>query len=340
MKLDSVAFIPNPVAARDDAARSAQRGFDGWFTAEVGYDPFVACAVAADAVGGRMDIGTAIAVAFARTPMSVAYSANDLQGLTGGRFVLGLGSQIKPHIERRYSMPWSKPAARMREFIAALRAIWHAWEHEEKLDFRGDFYEHTLMTPFFSGTDHGFGPPAIAMAAVGPLMTQVCGESADLFLAHSFTTASYLREESLPKLREGADRAGRDPSEIGVAMTSFVITGRTDEERAGTEALVRSQIGFYGSTPAYRPVLEHHGWGDLQEELNRMSKQGQWAEMGAIIPDEVVEEFALVVDDPDRVGEAYLERFGDVATRAGVYPTWQPDAQAVDAMKAALAEAG
>jgi probable F420-dependent oxidoreductase len=172
VKLDSVAFIPDPVAARDNASEARARGFDGWFTAEVGYDPFVACAVAADAAGGDLDIGTAIAVAFGRTPMTVSYAGNDLQGLTGGRFILGLGSQIKPHIERRYSMPWSKPAARMREFIAALRAIWHAWEHEEKLDFRGDFYEHTLMTPFFAGTNHGFGPPDIAMAAVGPLMTQ------------------------------------------------------------------------------------------------------------------------------------------------------------------------
>ena len=336
MKLDSVAFIPDPVAARDNAAEARARGFDGWFTAEVGYDPFVACAVAADAAGGDLDVGTAIAVAFGRTPMTVAYSANDLQGLTGGRFVLGLGSQIKPHIERRYSMPWSKPAARMREFVAALRAIWHAWEHEEKLDFRGDFYEHTLMTPFFAGTDHGFGPPPVAMAAVGPLMTQVCGEVADLFLAHSFTTAEYLRDESLPRLREGAEKAGRDASEIGVAMTAFVVTGRTEEERAGVKAMVKSQIGFYGSTPAYRPVLEHHGWGDLQTELNRMSKEGRWAEMGQLVDDEVLDAFALVVDDPDRVAQAYLERFGDLATRAGVYPTWQPDAQAVAAMREAL----
>jgi probable F420-dependent oxidoreductase len=339
VKLDSVAFIPNPVAARDDATEARARGFDGWFTAEVGYDPFVACAVAADAVEGQLDIGTAIAVAFARTPMTVAYSANDLQGLTGGRFVLGLGSQIKPHIERRYGMPWSKPAARMREFIAALHAIWHAWEHEEKLDFRGDFYEHTLMTPFFSGTNHGFGPPRVAMAAVGPLMTQVCGEAADIFLAHSFTTAEYLRDESMPKLHAGAEKAGRDPSEVEVAMTAFVVTGRTEEERAGVDALVRSQIGFYGSTPAYRPVLEHHGWGDLQTELNRLSKEGRWAEMGEAIDDEVLDAFALVVDDPDQVGQAYLDRFGDLATRAGVYPTWQPDARAVEAMKATLSGA-
>lgn len=339
MKFDSVAFIPNPVAARENAAEARAKGFDGWFTAEVGYDPFVACAVAANETGGQMDVGTAIAVAFARTPMTVAYSANDLQGLTGGRFILGLGSQIKPHIERRYAMPWSKPAPRMREFIAALRAIWHAWEHEERLDFRGDFYEHTLMTPFFAGTNHGFGPPQIAMAAVGPLMTQVCGEAADLFLAHSFTTAEYLRDESLPRLHAGAEKVGRDPSELGVALTAFVVTGRNEEERANVESLVKAQIGFYGSTPAYRPVLEHHGWGDLQTELNRLSKEGRWAEMGEIIPAEVVDAFALVVDDPDDVGRAYLDRFGDVVTRASVYPTWQPDDQAVAAIRDTLADA-
>lgn len=337
MKLDSVAFIPDPVAARDNATEARARGFDGWFTAEVGYDPFVACAVAADAAGGDLDVGTAIAVAFGRTPMTVAYAANDLQGLTGGRFILGLGSQIKPHIERRYSMPWSQPAARMREFIAAVRAIWHAWEHEETLDFRGDFYEHTLMTPFFAGSNHGFGTPDIAMAAVGPRMTQVCGEAADLFLAHSFTTADYLRDESLPRLRAGAEQAGRDPSEIGVAMTAFVVTGRTEQERAGVAAAVRAQIGFYGSTPAYRPVLEHHGWGDLQTELHAMSKQGRWAEMGELVDDEVLDAFALVVDDPDTVGAAFLDRFGDLATRAGVYPTWTPDARAVEAIRATLA---
>lgn len=339
MKFDAVAFIPNPVAARDHAAESRRRGHDGWFTAEVGYDPFIACAVAADVAGGDLDIGTAIAVAFGRTPMTVAYSANDLQGLTGGRFILGLGSQIKPHIERRYSMPWSRPAARMGEFIAALKAIWGAWETGDRLDFRGEFYEHTLMTPFFAGTNHGFGPPALALAAVGPLMTQVCGETCDLYLAHSFTTVDYLRDESLPHLHRGAEQAGRDPSDIGVALTSFVVTGRTEEERAAVETLVKGQIGFYGSTPAYRPVLEHHGWGDLQTELNTLSKQGRWDAMPALIDDEVLRAFALVVDDPDQVGQAYLDRFGGLVTRAGVYPVWTPDEQAVEAMRAVFAEA-
>ena len=337
MKFDTVAFIPNPVAAREDARNAVRREMDGWFTAEVGYDPFVACAVAAAEAEGRMDVGTAIAVAFARNPMDVAYSANDLQGLTGGRFILGLGSQIKPHIERRYSMEWSKPAARMREFVRAVRAIWHTWETGERLAFEGEFYTHTLMTPFFSGTDHGFGPPKIAIAAVGPLMTQVTGEVADLFLAHSFSTADYLREVSLPKLQEGAEKADRDPAEVEVAFTSFVISGRTPDERAAVEQLVRAQIGFYGSTPAYRPVLEHHGWGELQTELNALSKQGEWQKMGEIIPDEVVHEFALVVEDPDQVGAAYLDRFGDLAHRAGIYPTWQPDDEAVTAIRASLA---
>ncbi len=338
MKLDTVAFIPSPAAARDSAARACDLGFDGWLTAEAGFDPFVACATAADAARGDFEIGTHITVAFGRTPMTVAYAANDLQGLTGGRFLLGLGSQIKPHIERRYSMPWSMPIARMREFIAAVRAIWHAWEHEETLDFRGDFYEHTLMTPFFVGANHGFGPPPIALAGVGPHMTRLSGETADLFLAHSFTTADYLRDVSLPRLREGATHVGREPSEIGVALTSFVITGRTDQERAGVEAAVKAQIGFYGSTPAYRPVLEHHGWGELQSELNHLSKQGRWQEMGEIIPPEVLDALCLIVDDPDDVGPAFLARFDGLVTRAGIYPTWTPDVEAVHALKAALTD--
>lgn len=338
MKLDTVAFIASPSAARDSAAQACDLGFDGWLTAEAGYDPFVACATAADAAGDDLEVGTAIAVAFGRTPMTVAYAANDLQGLTEGRFLLGLGSQIKPHIERRYSMPWSDPVARMREFIAALRAIWHAWEHDEELDFRGDFYEHTLMTPFFVGANHGYGPPPIALAGVGPRMTKLCGEAADLFLAHSFTTADYLRDVSLPRLREGAAEVGRDPDEIGVALTSFVVTGRTEEERASVEAAVKAQIGFYGSTPAYRPVLDHHGWGDLQTELNHLSKQGRWTEMGALIPDEVLDALCLVVDEPDDVGPAFLDRFDGLVTRAGIYPTWSPDPQAIRALKAALTD--
>lgn len=335
MKYDSVAFIPNPAEAGPSAKAAQAAGADSWFTAEVGYDPFVACAAAAAAAPG-LEIGTAIAVAFARTPMTVAYSANDLQGLTGGKFVLGLGTQIKPHIERRYGMEWSKPAARMEEFIAALHAIWTAWREGTRLDFRGDFYEHTLMTPMFAGTDHGFGPPKIAMAAVGPLMTKVTGRAADLFLAHAFTTETFLRETSLPALYAGIEEAGRSRDDVGINVTSFVITGRTDEERAATEAMVRNQLAFYGSTPAYRPVLEAHGWGDLQAELNTMSKQGKWVEMGEILPEEMLEAFALVVDDPDDVGAAYMERFGDVATRAGLYPTWQPDAQATAAFKDAI----
>lgn len=336
MKLDATALTPDPATAAREAVAARDAGFDAWLTAETGHDPFIVAALAAAATEG-FEIGTAIAVAFARNPMDVAYSANDLQLLTGGNFVLGLGSQIKPHIEKRFSMPWSRPAARMREFVQALRAIWASWLDGERLDFDGDFYTHRIMTPFFAGTEHDLGPPQVALAAVGPGMTRVAGEVADVLLVHAFTTAAYLEQVSLPALAEGARAAGRDRDALQVALGPFVVTGRSDEERARVDRAVRAQVAFYGSTPAYRRVLELHGWGELQSELNTLSKQGAWDEMTARIDDDVLDAFALVVDDPDDVGPAFTARFGASVDRLSLYPTWQPDAQALAALRAHVA---
>jgi probable F420-dependent oxidoreductase len=335
MRLDATVLMPDPTTAGADAAAAEQAGYAGWMTAETGHDPFIVAALAATATE-RIDVGTAIAVAFARNPMDVAYSANDLQVLSGGRFVLGLGSQIKAHIEKRFSMEWSRPAARMREYVHALRAIWATWLDGEKLDFRGDFYQHRIMTPFFAGTAHAFGPPPVGLAAVGPGMTRVAGEVADLLLAHAFTTDRYLREVTVPGLAEGAANAGRHPADVGLALGVFVVTGRDEAERAAVEQATRAQLAFYGSTPAYRPVLELHGWGDLQAELNTLSKQGRWDEMASLVDAEVLDAFAVVVDDPDRVGPAITERFGDIVTRLSLYPTWQPDEAALHALRAHL----
>jgi probable F420-dependent oxidoreductase len=336
MKLDATSLMPDPLTAGDEARAAEAAGYGGWLTAETGHDPFIVAALAATATDA-IDIGTAIAVAFARNPMDIAYSANDLQVLSGGRFFLGLGSQIKPHIEKRFSMPWSRPAARMREYVAALRAIWAAWLDGAPLDFRGEFYEHRIMTPFFAGSAHGFGAPAVGLAAVGPGMTRVAGEVADVLLTHAFTTERYLRDVTLPALHEGAARAGRAPSDVGVGVGVFVVTGRTGEELAAVAHATRAQLAFYGSTPAYRPVLEVHGWGDLQTELNTLSKQGRWDDMAGLVDDEVLDTFAVVTDGPDQVGEAILARFGDIATRLSLYPTWQPDTAALDALRATLA---
>jgi probable F420-dependent oxidoreductase len=295
-----------------------QRGYDGWFVGETAHDPLLAC-VAAGSAAERMEIGTAITVAFPRSPMHVAYAAHDLQALTGGRFVLGLGSQIKPHIEKRFGTPWSRPAARMREYILALHAIWHAWQTGEPLRFRGEFTRHTLMTPFFTPDDHGFGPPPVYLAAVGPKMTEVVGEVADGLLAHGFTTPRYLREVTLPAVTVGAQREGRDPADIAVSVPLFVVTGDDDAGRERTAAQARGQIAFYGSTPAYRAVLDLHGWGDLHEELHALSVKGDWDTMPTLIDDEVLDTFAVVAP-PGELGARIRERYLDVADRVALPP--------------------
>ena len=301
--------------------RSEGRGAHGWLTGETQHDPFLVCAMAAAATE-RVTIGTSIAVAFARSPMNVAQQAHDLQALSGGRFLLGLGSQIKPHITKRFSMPWSSPAARMREYVLALKAIWASWETGEKLRFEGDFYTHTLMTPFFTPPAHGHGAPPVFISAVGPLMTEVAGEVCDGLFCHGFTTARYLREVTIPAVERGAESAGRTRKDVQVALPVFVVSGYDDDQKAGSEFLVKSQIGFYGSTPAYAPVLELHGWGDLHTELNRMTKAGQWDQVPGAIPDEVVDAFAVTAE-PDELGPAIVERFGTDLDRLSLYTTFQ-----------------
>lgn len=301
-----------------DAARAAEAaGFDGIFASETNQDPFLTLLLAAEHTE-RVEIGTNIAVAFARNPMTLAQSAHDLQRMSDGRFILGLGSQIKPHITKRFSMEWSRPAARMREMIQALRAIWATWDDGVDLAFHGEFYTHTLMTPFFTPPASPHGPPTVYLAAVGPLMTQVAGEVADGLLAHGFTTAEYLRDVTLPALTEGAARGGRPVDDLTIALPAFVVTGVDDEATAKAADAVRGQIAFYGSTPAYKGVLDHHGWGDLQGELNTLSRQKRWADMGALVDDDVLEAFAVVAD-PDDVAAGLLDRFGGTVDRLSLY---------------------
>src|SRR3954464_3657418 len=209
MQVDTERYAATVDDAARDAVAAEDVGFDGWWALETKHDPFLGCAVAAERTE-RVQVGTGIAVAFARNPMTVAVQANDVQALSGGRFVLGLGSQIKPHITKRYSMEWSRPAARMREFVLAVRAIWEAWATGEPLDFRGDFYSHTLMTPFFDPGPNPHGTPKLIMAAVGPKMTEAAGEVADGVFCHGFSTERYVRDVTLPALRRGAEKAGRD----------------------------------------------------------------------------------------------------------------------------------
>jgi probable F420-dependent oxidoreductase len=220
--------------------------------------------------------------------------ANDLQTYSKGRFLLGLGSQIKPHITKRYSMPWSHPAARMREFIEAMRAIWSAWHDGTKLAFRGDFYTHTLMTPFFNAGPSPYGAPPVFLAAVGELMTEVAGEVADGLLAHGFTTERYMREITLPALERGLAKSGRTREGFAISYPAMIVTGSNDAEMSAAVQGVKAQLAFYGSTPAYRPVLALHGWGDLHSELNVLSKRGEWVTMADLITDDIVDAFAVV----------------------------------------------
>ena len=299
--------VPDVIRALEET------GYDGAISAETSNDPFFPLLLAAKH-SERIELITSIAVAFSRNPMLLAQIGHDLNHYSKGRFVLGLGSQIRAHITKRFSMPWSKPAARMRELILAMRAIWDCWYEKKPLQFRGEFYTHTLMTPMFTPTRTEYGPPRVFLAAVGPLMTQVAGEVADGLIAHSFTTARYMREVTLPALEKGLAVAGRKREDFEIAYPAFVVSGADERAYQAARQGVAGQIAFYGSTPAYKGVLDLHGWGELQGELNVLSKRGQWAEMGTRISDDILEEFAVVAT-PGQVVPTLKARFEGLVDR-------------------------
>ena len=321
-----------------DRARALEdQGYDGCFTAEIDHDPFLPLAIAAEHTH-RIQLGTSIAVAFARTPMLVATVANDLHLASDGRFVLGLGSQVKPHVERRFSMPWSHPAARMREFVLATRAIWHAWNTGEPLEFRGEFYTHTLMTPFFSPGPNPHGTPAVFLAAVGDRMTEVAGEVADGMILHAFTTERYAREVTLPAVERGLAMNGRTRADFQLSAPVFVVTATSDEGMEAARAGTRAQIAFYGSTPGYHGVLELHGWGDLGRELNQLSRRGEWTTMGELVTDDVLDAFAVVAE-PTHVADAIVARYRGIADRVSFNAPYALEAELVPEIVAGLKRA-
>ena len=325
MKVDGGVALD--LAKSVESAKEAEAaGYSGAWTAETNHDPFFPLLLAAEHTK-NIELGTSIAVAFARNPMILANIGWDLQSYSKGRFILGLGSQIKPHITKRFSMEWSHPAARMREMILAIRAIWDTWENGAPLNFRGDFYTHTLMTPFFTPDRAdlaGFGTPKIFLAGVGELMTEVAGEVCDGFICHGFTTEKYLREVTLPALQRGRAKAGKTMDGFEIVGPSFIVTGNSEVEMQQAAAGTRQQIAFYGSTPAYKGVLDIHGWGGLQEELNSLSKQGQWVEMGNLINDEILNTFA-VVGSPEQVAPELKRRYDDVIQRISFYAPYKSD---------------
>lgn len=305
-----------PAASR--AAEAA--GYDGLITSENRNDPFLALGIAAVNTS-LVALGTGIAIAFSRSPMPVANASWDLQIASRGRFALGLGSQIRAHNENRFSVPWSPPAPRLREYVEALRAIWRCWEKGEPLAYRGRHYKFTLMTPNFTPTSRGLPMVPVTIAAVGPAMLRLAGETCDGVRLHGFCTRRYIDERVLPELRAGWARSGRRREHFEIAGGGFVATGPDEASVAKIFEWVRTRVAFYGSTPGYWPVFEVHGLHDLGRKLNVMSKAGQWAQMAAEISDDVVHHFAVVATHQN-LARGIEKRFGgvtDAVTLSGGY---------------------
>jgi probable F420-dependent oxidoreductase len=306
MKIDG-ALLTADIAETGAAARTLEaQGVDGILSFEGPHDPFLPLVTAAEHTT-RVGLATAIAIAFARNPMVVAYMANDLQLLSRGRFTLGLGTQVRAHIERRFGQTWSRPNARMREFVRAIRAVWRAWDTGARLDFRGEFYSHTLMTPFFSPGPNPHGRPPIALAGFGPRMIAVAGEVADGWIVHPLNSPGYVRAVGLPALERGLAKAGRPREQVEIACQTITMIGRTDEEIATARAKAKGQVAFYGSTLAYKVMLDHHGWGDLQPELNRLARANAWGEMMALVTDDMLDAIG-VSGTPAAAGRALRAR--------------------------------
>ena len=314
------------VAGRVERAEAA--GLDCLWASETTNDPFLSLALAAEH-SSTVALGTAVAIAFARNPMSLAYTTNQLQEYSGGRVVLGLGSQVRRHIEKRFSMTWSHPAARLREYVLALRAIWASWNDGGPAGFEGSFYTHTLMTPVFAPAPHGFGPPRVFLAAVGPLMNEVAGEVADGVLTHGICTGRYLREVALPAMERGLAASGRTRADIEVTCPGFTSVVEDPSKMEKARDAMRRNVGYYASTPAYRPVLDLHGWGDLQTELYQCSKQGRWDDMARLVDDEVLDTLTIVCA-PDELAGRVGERYGGLVDRITVTwwrKEWWPDVE-------------
>lgn len=335
MKFDFY-FPPSPPdGAVDLAKQAADIGYDGFFSAETQYDPFLPLAFAASAAPD-LEIGTSIAVAFPRSPMVTAMTSWDLARLSRGKFMLGLGTQIRAHITRRFSTEWGQPTARLRDYILSLRSIWDSWQGSTPLRYDGEFYEFSLMTPFFDPGPIRHPEIPVYIAGVGPYLSALAGEVCDGFHVHPFHTTAYLDEVVLPNIEKGAREAGRSADDVERVTTLFVMTGESDSEVEQAMEPVRQQISFYASTPSYRPVLEASGW-DFGEELHAMSKRGQWGDMIGVVPDEAV--LAAGVAAPiDRLGQAIKDKYGDRVQRVGFYTIGSAMGMGPDAIQQVIAD--
>ncbi len=306
----------SPAEAAASAADIVATGADGLFTFEGQHDVFFPLLIAAGATG--LDLMTNVAIAPPRSPLHLAHAAYDLQLYSGGRFRLGLGSQVKAHIEKRYGSRWERPTARMAETVAAIKAIFAAWEGKARLDFRGEFFTHTIMAPNFNPGPNPFGPPPVLLGALGPIMTRTAAQVADGLLVMPFNSARHFAERTLPAIGEGLRRSGRSFDEFSIIAQVMVAVGRDDADLAAAIDGVASLIAFYGSTPAYLPVLEAEGWADIQPELNSLSKQGRFAEMHRLIGGEMVARIGIV-GSPEECARQIATRFGEHADEVCCY---------------------
>ncbi len=313
LKIEASLYPGNSVGTTQiaEAAEKLENlAFDRAFTAETSRDPFFPLVLASHTTE-TIELGTGIAVAFARNPMNIAVAAQEVNVLSNGRFRLGLGSQIKPHITRRFSMPWHGAAKQMREFIGAVNAIWDSWWVGAPLAFEGEFYNYSLMTPEFTPVTEGLRRPPILLAAVGPLMIKTAAEVADGLIAHPFCTEQYLKEVIIPRVQPALDERGRSLDDFEIQYPIFIATGADEETFEKAKEGVRHRIGFYGSTPAYKPVLDLHGWGDLQPKLRQMTKDNKWDQLGEPITDEMLHTFAAV-GEPAEAARIVRDRIGGV----------------------------
>jgi probable F420-dependent oxidoreductase len=322
----------------DAAARAPQLqklGVDGVFSFENAHDVFFPLVAAAPVC--TLDLMTNVAMAFPRSPLHMAYAAYDLHEMSHGRFRLGLGSQVRPHIEKRYGARWGSPVAHMRESVEATKAILRSWQGRERVQYRGEYTTHTLSTPAFTPPPNPFGIPKVLVGALGPKMNRMAAEVADGNLVMPFNSEQHMRERTWPAIEAGLAAAGRARADIEVIAEVIIGVGRNEEELQAARG-IRNLLSFYGSTPAYRPVLEVHGWGELQTELNTLSKRGEWAQMATLITDEMIETIG-VWGTPDQVATEIAQRFGDCDRVCAYFPYYNAGddliADFVSAMKAA-----
>lgn len=322
MKIDGPFYADMDNAA--DAAQAAHSaGYDGVYTLEGASDPFFPLALASNAVP-ELDIATGIAVAFPRNPSHIAYQAWDLQKFSKGHFILGIGPQIKPHIENRFGLEFSPPAPRMREYILAVKAFFNAWQHGEKLDFRGEYYRHTLMTPMFNPGPNPYGVPPITLGAMGPKMTAVAAEVADGLIVHPFNTLAFVQNEQLPAVHKGLAASGRKREDFILQIAAICVTGNNEQEYEAAKASVKGLLGFYGSTPSYLPPMKAVGLEHLHEPLNRMTKEGAWDKLSDLVSEEFLNQFA-VCGEPHTIAQQLYDKYGADADRLSIYAPYQTD---------------